>query len=480
MASIDFRTKITTTRPYASRSPSKGDHRAMQFAFESDRGRILNSTAIRRLQQKTQVFPLERNADVRSRLTHSMEVQQVGRHIVQSIFNNLSDAALAKYQLNGLERAMETVVEMSCLMHDIGNPPFGHFGEAAINQWFAQNIESLNPQAFAGSLYFKQDLLSFEGNAQAIRIIHSLLSLNLTYTQAAGIVKYTRPATMSLDERPSDKDYLMKKVGYYHSEKLYVKALMTDLNIKFGCRHPVSYIMEAADDISYCIADIEDAVEKGILSIEQLNTLLEQSYQGVLKDLSISSKKSQSVMQEIIGKTNKPGSYFIHLRVALSRVLVPFATKRFIDNIESIYHGDFNQALLEDHSHSHAICLTLKHIARQHVFCHKEVERLELQGFKILTSLFDAYRPILTLDAKTFALALAGEREAPLIEARLCKKLPQVYKSAYLAAITELTMDSEKAIATELYYRCRLIQDYISGMTDQIAYDEYRLFMVLD
>ncbi|MCF1439742.1 MAG: HD domain-containing protein, partial [Shewanella sp.] len=122
---INFRLKMTANRPWGETRQLDG--RALQRQFESDRGRIINSAAIRRLQQKTQVFPLERNAAVRSRLTHSLEVQQTGRFIVQTIFESLTEPQLQQWGLIGLEQAMQTLVEMGCLMHDMGNPPFGHF-----------------------------------------------------------------------------------------------------------------------------------------------------------------------------------------------------------------------------------------------------------------------------------------------------------------------------------------------------------------
>lgn len=146
---INFNTKVRGTRVYHNgiatkpRPLTEPDKIAALESFESDRGRIINSAAIRRLQQKTQVFPLERNAAVRSRLTHSLEVQQVGRYITQLIFKELSEKSKQEYKLTGLERQIESIVEMSCLMHDVGNPPFGHFGEQAINDWFSKNLLSL-------------------------------------------------------------------------------------------------------------------------------------------------------------------------------------------------------------------------------------------------------------------------------------------------------------------------------------------------
>lgn len=140
MSAINFRKKISFSRPYNSRKEPEGEYYITRH-FESDRGRIINSAAIRRLQQKTQVFPLERNAAVRSRLTHSLEVQQTGRYITKEILQTLKmQGGLAQYGLDELEGAFESLIEMACLMHDVGNPPFGHFGEAAINDWFEENL----------------------------------------------------------------------------------------------------------------------------------------------------------------------------------------------------------------------------------------------------------------------------------------------------------------------------------------------------
>ena len=488
MANINFKTKINSIRPFNTYKTENIPLANQHTAFESDRGRIINSAAIRRLQQKTQVFPLERNAAVRSRLTHSMEVQQVGRFIVQSIFKNLSSAQLTEYGLEGLEKSIESLVEMSCLMHDIGNPPFGHFGEEALNQWFRKNIAQLTTSArdniFIGNEDLLEDLKQYEGNAQAIRLIHSLLSLNLTYTQAAGILKYTRPATMKKSEVAKDKSYLMKKVGYYFAEKEYVNSMMTSLNIEHGCRHPISYIMEAADDISYCLADIEDAVEKGILSRNDLSTILKDMFEDVLinqlkiDDINAISQWKKAV--ESADKVESDSNYFIKLRVALIHPLVEHATTRFIDNIEAVYHGTFNQALLEDNSRYHAITQTLKQIALKYVFCNQEVEKLELQGFRIISGLLDAYKPLLELDKHEFELAINKEKGAPLIETRLCNKLPIKHKETYLKAVSLLDKGAENYTCLEFYYRCRLIQDYISGMTDQFAYDEYRMLMVIE
>ncbi|MFY8325168.1 dGTPase [Pseudoalteromonas sp. ZZD1] len=486
---IDFRKKITPARELRTTGH-------LQMALESDRGRIINSAAIRRLQQKTQVFPLERNAAVRSRLTHSLEVQQVGRFIVQRIFHYLTQQQQREFGLIGLERSLESLVEMACLMHDIGNPPFGHFGEAAINHWFSDNLTNLTPERCADphtgiGVVFKHlahDIINFEGNAQGIRIVHSLLGLNLTYCQTAGILKYTRPASMKHSDIPTNKNYLMKKVGFYYSEKNFVESLQKELEIEPHCRHPASYIMEAADDISYCLADIEDAVEKGIISVDTLCDKLKTHYKKVLINLTINDIEHQDFVAKAVDyakdKANQQpynfnSEFFIYLRVSLLHPLVNYAAKRFIDNIEAVFHGDFNQALLEDRSHLHAVTKTLKQVALEHVFSHKEVEKLELQGYRIINGLLDCYKPLLQLTLDEFKRVVNGDNRF-LIESRLLKKLSKKHLNSYQHAIAAMQAEPDHVIAYEFYYRCRLLQDYISGMTDQFAYDEYRALMVID
>ncbi len=481
---IDFSKKLTSHRLHNTRN--RESVKSILFDFESDRGRIINSAAVRRLQQKTQVFPLERNAAVRSRLTHSLEVQQVGRFIVQSIFNKLDSAKQAEYNLAEFERHLESVVEMACLMHDIGNPPFGHFGEQAINDWFTLNLKSSFPAYSDGEFTFntalQRDICNFEGNAQAIRLIHSLLQLNLTFSQVAGILKYTRCGTDVKPDKSEKLGYLQKKVGFYFSEKEYIETLCDNLGMEVGHRHPASYIMEAADDISYCIADLEDAVEKGILGIEKLQASLCEEFLLLLSEFDLDPSKN--TMQSLTSKAykaaqaddiSKDSQFFISLRVGVLHPLVTHAVERFINNIDGIFHGSFNQALLEDRSTAHALSEAFKKVALKYAFCNKEVEARELQGYKIISGLLDCYQPLLKLTKAQFTQVYQQQKGAPLLAKRLVKKLPGKHLRAYLHAIHH---DASEEL--EFYYRCRLLQDYISGMTDQYAYDEYRALMVVD
>ncbi|MEI5637670.1 MULTISPECIES: dGTPase [unclassified Pseudoalteromonas] len=507
---MHFKHKITNERPY-----NTGGNEAS--SLESDRGRIINSAALRRLQQKTQVFPLERNAAVRSRLTHSLEVQQNGRFIAKKIVAELQKQGrgeLLKYQdKNGHEvdlgECLVTLSEMACLLHDIGNPAFGHFGEAAINDWFKRYL-SAEPR-FANStktaLSFGQqtpqesdlavltpemelllDICSFEGNAQAIRVIHTLSELNLTYSQTATILKYTRAATTPKSTVADAFSTLQKKVGYYYSESEFISELCDKLQMPLGHRHPVAYIMEAADDIAYCLADMEDAVEKGILGVDELTALLIEEYQTIATRFGISDDKHLELMSKKLHYANDKASkhpdnfeneFFIWLRVGLLHPLVEHAKDRFITNLEAVYDGSFNGALLEDKSHLHAIAKALKVVAAKRVFSDKEVEQLELQGYKITSGILNEYQRVLDLDESAFQAALAGDNGFA-VESRLLNRISKKYVAVYRAAVAELSESQREQAVYEFYYRCRLLQDFISGMTDQFAYDTYRVLTAID
>lgn len=494
---VNFKDKISRQRPYArpesGLKASDGDLSLIIDQFESDRGRIINSAGVRRLQQKTQVFPLERNAAVRSRLTHSLEVQQTGRFIVRTLYKQLG-ARAADYGLDGLEGALESLVEMTCLMHDIGNPPFGHFGEFAIGEWFTRHLSVMfgaavpeqqgDPQLRRCMLL---DLEQFEGNAQAIRLVVSLLRLNLTYTQTAGLLKYVRAAYAPKPAKGSPGAYLLKKPGFYLSEEPFVADLQAALGLQPGTRHPVAYIMEAADDIAYCLADIEDSVEKGIFTIEELAQLLiakfaehgapdepiaqgGRSFRGML-EYALSRAQKEPI--------NKAGEFFIWVRVNLVHPLVQHAAQQFIEHIEAVYHGTLDRALLEDASLPNAIVQTFKDVAMDRVFCHREVETLQLQGYRILQGLLDAYAPLLRVAPSTFHALTEGTcRSEPHLQ-MLARRLPSPLIKAYHEALKKHPEANAEQPLWEFYYRCRMLQDFVSGMTDQLAQDEFRTLSAL-
>ncbi|SNY68468.1 dGTPase [Pantoea sp. GL120224-02] len=497
MATINFKNKISFTRPYTSRKDPEGEYFITRH-FESDRGRIINSAAIRRLQQKTQVFPLERNAAVRSRLTHSLEVQQTGRYITKEILQYLKTqgGGLANYGLEEFEGAFESLIEMACLLHDVGNPPFGHFGEAAINDWFDDNLplELVDPLV-AGvadehqrtdfdqlNAMIRQDLCHFEGNAQAIRLVHTLLQLNLSYAQVACILKYTAPAWWQGD-KPAEFSVLMKKPGFYLSEREYVSDLRAATDIKEHHRYPLTWIMEAADDISYCIADLDDAVEKDIFDVETLYKSLLKAW-GTVNSGDAFSRTVSEAWKEANQKKRRSLSdqFFMSLRVNVQNVLVSHAVRRFVDNLPAIFEGNFNHALLEDDGDEGRLLKLFKTVARQQVFNHPEVEQLELQGYRVIKGLLEIYQSLMLLDYEQFT-TLMNDDFLPKypIETRLFHKLSGKHRKAYQQQMRTLIVEHKyQRLLWERYYRSRLIQDYISGMTDNYAWDEYRRLMAVE
>lgn len=489
---INFTRRISLKRPYTS-GPSPQDEEQVTRFFESDRGRIIHSAALRRLQQKTQVFPLERNAAVRSRLTHSLEVQQTGRYIVREVLQRLKKqpGGLAAKGLQDFERGAESLVEMACLLHDVGNPPFGHFGEAAINDWFRMHLSAILPRQSAletdatlQALYrdICQDLCHFEGNAQGIRLVHTLLQLNLSYSQVACILKYTAPAWWQ-GEKPEAYSVLMKKPGFYLSEKQYVEDLRQATGLEQYHRFPLTYIMEAADDISYCIADLDDAVEKAIFSVESLYRYLKAAW-GEVEQGDIFYRTIGDAWQDANSSKRRSQSdqFFMSLRVNVQRVLVSRAVKRFIEHLPSIFHGDFNQALLEDGGEAERLLDVFKQVARRYVFSHSEVEQLELQGYRVIQGLLDAYKSMMLLSAEQFTLLVESrELKGYPIETRLFHRLSDKHIAAYRNHMREVkSLPDDQWALWEGYYRLRLVQDYISGMTDLFAWEEYRRLMAVD
>jgi dGTPase len=177
---IDYTKKITIDREF---NPIEN----LDYSIESDRGRIFSAPAFRRLQKRTQVFALELNASIRTRLTHSLEVAQVARFIAKSILTKLKKEGLDTYGLEELENAFVSTAEMTSLLHDIGNPPFGHFAEQTINKWMRENavqildtFDSTHPDAQSIKNIVAEDICNYDGNAQAIRVISKLQRLNLS------------------------------------------------------------------------------------------------------------------------------------------------------------------------------------------------------------------------------------------------------------------------------------------------------------
>lgn len=477
---IDYRTKLTTHRQLYPFSD-------LEYSIESDRGRILSSPAFRRLQKRMQVFALELNASIRTRLTHSLEVAQTARFIAKSILTILSEKGLETYGLEGMENAFVSTSEMTSLLHDIGNPPFGHFAEETINKWMCTHAVPLldaveTSSATALKEILKTDIVNYDGNAQAIRLIAKLQRLNLSYSQTLAVLKYTRGA---YEPKPTSDDplgYLRKKPGYYYSERDYIRTLQESLGVVSGHRFPLTYIMEAADDISYLTADLEDSVEKGILNLDQVYDLIRKACEAegehYLLDL-IQDKYEKAKRNEAPYQFNM---FFTLTRAQLVKELVGHVVEIYIANHEAIYQGNFNAALLEydKESEYYKAIRILKKISTKHIYQNKEVQTLELQGYTIINTLLDIYKPLLELSTDDFGKLLQEEKIECFVAMRLIRRISSKQIVAYQTDINTLDKEDKETYALmELYYRIRLITDYISGMTDDFALNEYQTLMAL-
>ncbi|MGU5582218.1 dGTPase [Aeromonas hydrophila] len=426
-------------------------------ATEQDRARIVQAAPVRRLQQKTQVFPLDVKASVRSRLTHSLEVQETGRQISRRILAVLPAGSVC-------EGAFINLVEMSCLLHDVGNPPFGHFGEQVMSQWLAQALDGLFAEALGNApspqwATLRQDLLVFDGNAQSLRLVHSLHELNLTLGQLAALCKYPQQPLHG-----GQHHGWASKRGIFFSEQPLYRALGQSLGLAPGCRHPLVYIMEAADDISYCIADLEDAVDRRILSLSELQQALRLADDG-------------AYMAGLLAEATASGrGFFPHFRQQLTRDLVELAAHTYVSEHPQILSGAYPQALLHGQAPAARVLDTLKQVARELVFMRPEVEALELEGYAALRGVLSTYACLLALQAAQFERLLAGQGGSELFFARrLFHRLSARHLKAYRLAVASRDPRFSDGAEQEWYFRVRLLLDYVSGMTDTYALEEFRL-----
>lgn len=479
---IDYTKKITIDREF-----NRIDN--LDYSVESDRGRIFSAPAFRRLQKRTQVFALELNASIRTRLTHSLEVAQVARFIAKTILSKLKIEGLDTYGLEELENAFISTAEMTSLLHDIGNPPFGHFAEETINKWMrthALPMLDLFPSTAESAQTIKEivarDICNYDGNAQAIRVISKLQRLNLSYSQTLSVLKYTRGAYEKKPPKDDCLNYLKKKPGFYYSEHAFIENVQQTLGVAPGHRFPLTYIMEAADDISYLTADLEDAVEKGILNLDQVYELIKKACESegehylleIIEDRYRQAKEKEEPYQF--------NMFFTLMKAKLVTSLVFHVVEIYIQNHAAIFEGSFNCALLDyaKESKYYKAIKILERLSAKHIYQHKEVQTLELQGYTIVNGLLNIYKPILELSAADFSALLRDEKIECFIAMRLIRRISSKQIVAYKNDVQSLaTEDIESFHILEWYYRVRLITDYISGMTDDFALKEYQTLMAL-
>lgn len=434
----------------------------LRSEFEKDYHRIIGSASFRRLQDKTQVFPLDKSDFIRTRLTHSLEVSSYGKSLGQNIgeyiLTYIKDPSFTPKH----KEAICHILECAGLIHDIGNPPFGHFGECIIRDWFKKNLSTMKYEGKPVESIFteqmKEDFYHFEGNAQALRLVtklHYLVDengMNMTYALLNTIVKYPVPST-GIDKTTGNiKD---KKMGYYFADQEIYKIIARETGTE-GKRHPLTFILEAADDIAYKTADIEDAYVKGFISYQQLKeelkALEEREPNNTFKPLEKLEHKYQSGINRGV---NNPEEYAVkNWIVQVQGFLINCATYGFTKNYDAIMNGTYGNDIFGG-TYGEGLMDLLGDMAYRRVFATPAIYKMEVAESVILNFLMDKFvHAVLYYDTDV----KMGE-----IEKRMVSFISENYKSAYHKQA------EGKDEAEKLYLRLLLVTDYICGMTDSYA-----------
>lgn len=443
----------------------------LRSEFEKDYHRIIGSASFRRLQDKTQVFPLDKSDFVRTRLTHSLEVSSFAKSLGQNVGENI----LAYKKDSGFTPQMKedicNILQCAGLIHDIGNPPFGHFGEDSIREWFERSLpqmtyhgkpidEVLTPQ-------MKNDFYHFEGNAQALRLVtklHFLVDengMNLTYALLSTIIKYP---VSSVEISKKSGDIKTRKMGYYYADADIYEDIAKETGTN-GSRHPLTYLLEAADDIAYKTADIEDAFVKGYLSYYKLLEELEElqiRYRDSMSEKFLPADKLKELYMRGKEKhVEDPEEYAIkNWIIRVQGFLINCATYGFTSNYNLIMKGEYKKDLFY-HTFAEKLMDLLGELAYREVFTSEPIYRMEVAEAAMLDFLLDKFMTaIIKYDDP--------EEKLDSIDERMVSFISNNYKQAYHYHA------KGKAEIEKLYLRILLVTDYVCGMTDSYAQRLYQ------
>lgn len=455
--------------------------------FESDYGRVMFSSAIRRMHDKTQVIPLTNGDAILTRLTHSIQVM----NIAESLVINYTRSDKFKEENSDPEKrfelvsALTSIAKSAAFVHDVGNPPFGHFGETVIQEFFERQKAMQN--SFCATADDEQqlsrqslDFTQFDGNAQGFRIlsrlqyIGALDGLNLTYATLAAYMKYPNPKAKKWDKYIGNK----KHGVFWSEENLYNKIVEAcnmrrpDGSVK---RHPLSFIVEAADSIAYLVMDIEDAFGLKWFTFETLRKEINHLLNKDLKE----EEKPKDIF-EIIGYKSRayvdekmvPGAdrkAVVDFRVSVIQYLVGIAVSNFQNHIEDIDEGKYNEELIFD-DHNKVADALLK-FSQQYIYARREICSEEMTGRTVLNGLLE----LLSLYAFNDNQEYRNKVKSVISRSRL---EIAVHENSFpddeykFFSNTELFEYDIKKMGS--YGRWRMIVDFVSSMTDKYAVSLYQ------
>ncbi|WP_297984219.1 deoxyguanosinetriphosphate triphosphohydrolase [uncultured Chryseobacterium sp.] len=436
------------------RAGNHGATSASRTDFQRDFDRIIFSSAFRRLQNKTQVFPLPGSVFVHNRLTHSLEVSSVGRSlgsvvgdfIVKNFEKDLNEDSKNFYAHN-----LSNVIASACLCHDVGNPAFGHSGEDAIASYFEKNEKDLK-QKFNEKEW--ADLVNFEGNANAIRVLthqqsgKDLGGTQLTYTTLASIAKYPGEAV-------AKKKGIIhrKKFGFFQNEKETFLDIAKSVNMiqeseepVIFKRHPFVWLVEAADDICYNIIDMEDAHRLGIVSTSDCENL----FMDLIKS---ENENIERVEQKLAFLTNE-NERISYLRAKVINALINKSIQIYQENFDKILEGNLDKALLDIYKSENPALQEIERFSIAKIYGHKAVVEIENAGYNVMYELLNHFIPSI----------LTPKEGRKSYDKMALKLLPKQFQY-------EEGSDYQKVLG---------IIDFVSGMTDNYATDLYRKIKGID
>lgn len=438
----------------------------LRSEFEKDYHRIIGSASFRRLQDKTQVFPLDKSDFIRTRLTHSLEVSSFAKSLGQNIGENILVYKKDPSFTPRMKEDICSILQCAGLIHDIGNPPFGHFGEDTIREWFQKNLPVMEyhgtPIDTILTPQMREDFYHFEGNAQALRLVSKLHFLvdengmNLTYALLSTIIKYP---VSSLEMNPKSGDIKDRKMGYYFADQEIFEDISKETGTN-GKRHPLTFILEAADDIAYKTADIEDAFVKGFLSyhklLEELTELQELYFRGGGGGFQPVDKLTELYLRAKEMHVENPEEYAIkNWIVRVQGFVINCATYGFTSNYQAIMQGTYGHDLFYQ-TFAEKLMDLLGDLAFREVFTSEPIYRMEVTEATMLDFLLDKFMTaIIKYDDKTQKLDSIDERMVSFISSN--------YKKAYHYHARG------KSEIERLYLRILLVTDYVCGMTDSYA-----------
>jgi dGTPase len=436
--------------------------------FEDDLSRVVFSTPVRRLQDKTHVFPLEAHDSVRTRLTHSLEVSSVARDLSQAACRRLADRIPPQYAPD-----VSTIAAACALLHDIGNPPFGHAGEKAIQDWFLHKLtedralatvftrtnEQTGVTAFVPAA---QDFIQFDGNAQMVRLATRLQvlsdpnGLNLTFGTLSAACKYV---VAGQDTRADNHE--RSKPGFFETERALVTLVQNETGTGVS-RNPITYLVEAADDIVNVCIDLEDGVRKRVFRWQEMIEELERfGAEGQANELMKDAR-------ELVGLRGLAGYgsgdvFSQAFRTVLMSRLIPAALDEFQSSYDAIMGGEYGWELV-NRSRLGRLYLACKAVVKRHIFSSPEVLRLEIMGRRIIHDLLDLYWEGVAPDA----------RDEKGFSHKLYSIISDNYRNAFEQDLSRVfpTIDPQ---AQRLYLKLRLVCDQVAGMTDAYAVSQHRL-----